>query len=282
MNRISNKLLMSTVCALATALTLQAATDKQLVLDYAGKQLDNAKVKSKNLKVDETQSMGQDWEAIKISFDVEENGKFKHAEEVVISNGDYIVSDAINLRTMDTIRNEYASKNGLFPNVSSEDYKNSILITGNKNAKHKILVFTDPFCPFCKEELKKLLPKLKDKKEVALYIQQIPLNIHPASHLVIQHILASKDKAGNMIKVYEAKESNAIVSSTDFETINKWFENITGEKIQKDSLLKTDKTIKDVVATAQALNVSGTPTVFIDGKRATKRNAVKNFLNTIK
>lgn len=50
------------------------------------------------------------------------------------------------------------------------------VIMGDKNARHKIIVFTDPDCPYCAklhEETKKIIDKRKD---IAFYIKMFPVH----------------------------------------------------------------------------------------------------------
>ncbi|KJU84756.1 protein-disulfide isomerase-like protein [Candidatus Magnetobacterium bavaricum] len=76
--------------------------------------------------------------------------------------------------------------------VSTIPLKNSLLM-GAKNAKIKLIVFTDPECPFCKqlhEELKTLVEKRKD---IGIHIILFPLtSIHPTSYKKAKAIVCEK------------------------------------------------------------------------------------------
>ena len=63
------------------------------------------------------------------------------------------------------------------------------MIIGEKNAKHKVVVFTDPDCPFCAkvhEELKKVVA---ERKEIAFHLKLMPLPMHPDAFWKSQSIL---------------------------------------------------------------------------------------------
>jgi thiol:disulfide interchange protein DsbC len=80
------------------------------------------------------------------------------------------------------------------------------LIVGNKKAKNKVIVFTDPDCPFCgklHEELKKVVEKRKD---IAFYLKLYPLTqLHPQAYDKSKTILCKKSLA-LLEDVYKGKE----------------------------------------------------------------------------
>lgn len=66
------------------------------------------------------------------------------------------------------------------------------LLLGSPLAKTKVIVFTDPECPFCKklhEELKKIV--LRDP-EIAFLIKLFPLKMHPNAYEVSKSIVCNK------------------------------------------------------------------------------------------
>ncbi len=63
------------------------------------------------------------------------------------------------------------------------------LIIGEKSAKYKIAVFTDPDCPYCAkvhEEIKKVVA---ERKDIAFYLKLMPLPMHPDAFWKSQSIL---------------------------------------------------------------------------------------------
>lgn len=76
-------------------------------------------------------------------------------------------------------------------NVSLIPLKDAVVI-GDKNAKQKVIVFTDPECPFCAklhEETKKLVT---ERKDIAFYIKMFPLKMHPAAYEKARTIACEK------------------------------------------------------------------------------------------
>lgn len=117
------------------------------------------------------------------------------------------------------------------------------LIIGDPKAKNRIIVFTDPDCPYCarfNDEIKKVIEKRKD---IVFYVKLFPLSIHPKAHDKAVAIECEKDndKAVKMLDDAYAKKDIPKASC-----------NTTG----------VDENIK----LAESLGLNGTPTViFADG-----------------
>jgi thiol:disulfide interchange protein DsbC len=66
------------------------------------------------------------------------------------------------------------------------------LVMGDRDAKHLVIVFSDPDCPFCvklHQEMKKVIEKRKD---IAFYIKMFPLKIHPEAYEKSKAIVCEK------------------------------------------------------------------------------------------
>lgn len=113
------------------------------------------------------------------------------------------------------------------------------IIMGSPKAKKKVIVFDDPDCPYCRElhvEIKKILEKRDD---VAFYIKQFPLPIHP--------------------KAYD--KSKALVCDKSLELLDDVF---SGKTIPAPTC-ETDVVDKNIEL-AKKLGIGGTPAIiFPDG-----------------
>lgn len=85
---------------------------------------------------------------------------------------------------------------GRSPKPKKVDFKKiplkDTLVMGPKKAKKKIVVFTDPDCPYCRklhDEIKTVLAKRKD---VAFYTVLFPLEFHKDAYKKVQAILCKK------------------------------------------------------------------------------------------
>ncbi|MDT8317758.1 MAG: thioredoxin domain-containing protein, partial [bacterium] len=56
------------------------------------------------------------------------------------------------------------------------------VLVGSKKARHKVIVFSDPDCPYCRKlhgEIKKVVKKRKD---IAFYVKPFPLPMHKEAY----------------------------------------------------------------------------------------------------
>lgn len=172
-------------------------------------------------------------------------------------------------------------KNILKPKVPAEAYNDEHLLVGNKDAKHKLLVFSDPFCPYCQEIVPKLIDDVKANPDVfALYYYHLPLlRIHPASDtatraMLIFHKRGELEHLKSMYHlVVNPREINA-------DVVLKAIKEKTGVTIKRVDIysdevnhaLAVDKTLK------KRLMLTGTPTIFIDGLWDPTRMKYKTYL----
>ena len=63
------------------------------------------------------------------------------------------------------------------------------LIIGEKNSTYKVVVFTDPDCPYCAKTHEELKKVVAERKEIAFYIKLMPLPMHPDAFWKSQSIL---------------------------------------------------------------------------------------------
>jgi len=110
---------------------------------------------------------------------------------------------------------------------------NSLLL-GDKDARYKVVVFTDPDCPFCGKlhvELKKVV---SENKDIAFYLKLIALPMHPDAHWKSQTMLCK-----NSVELLEDNFEGKPIPKPDCET----------------------KAIEDNIALAKTLDITGTPTL---------------------
>ncbi|HMK59948.1 MAG TPA: DsbC family protein [Dissulfurispiraceae bacterium] len=114
------------------------------------------------------------------------------------------------------------------------------LVLGDKDAKYKVVVFSDPDCPYCSKlhaEMKKVLEKRKD---IAFFIKLLPLPMH-------------KDAEW---------KSKAIVCKKSIQLLE---DNFAGKPIEKAEC--DTKVIEDNKKLANDLGISGTPALILpDGR----------------
>jgi len=218
------------------------------------------------------------WEVYFLSLDV--NVKMgnvtrkKSVPQVIFTKGNKI---AFSLK--DKFNQDY--KKILKPKVPNEAYDDAHLLVGNKDASHKILVISDPFCPYCQEIVPQLIDSVKANPDVfALYYYHLPLlRIHPASEVTTRamHLFHKRGEVENVKKLYhlliDPKERNV-------EVILDAIKKKTGVRLKRSKVNSpaVKEAIKFDIAMKKRLMVTGTPTIFIDGKWDHTRKAYQTYL----
>jgi thiol:disulfide interchange protein DsbC len=206
------------------------------------------------------------WNGYILDVNAVVQGKEINVKDILFSDGRYISLDLIDSK------NGRSLKDLVTPSLTAKYYNKEKLIAGNHNAKDKIVVFSDPLCPFCMDYVPDVIKYVnKHSDSIALYYYHFPLTrLHPAAEPLsrIMEVARHKGMKDIELKVYEADWDKYFTNkSTDekkiLESFNKEFktniklEEITAKKV-KDSL-KMDNQLGEEVM------VQGTPTIFVNG-----------------
>jgi len=168
----------------------------------------------------------------------------------------------------------------LKPKVPDEAYNSEHFIFGNPNAPHKILMFTDPFCPYCRGKIREVMAIVNNNpQKYALYYYHFPLvKIHPASDVTTKamHILQKRGDITDMLKLYHLPIK---ASETDIDKILKAIKKKTGVTITKQEINspETKEAINFDKSMGRRVQVTSTPTIFIDGQWDSTRKAYKKY-----
>jgi len=154
-------------------------------------------------------------------------------------------------------------------------------IKGNKNAPVTIVEFSDFQCPYCSQLQSTINDVLKAyPKDVRLVFKHYPLPFHQNAMIAAKATEAAKEQG----KFWEMHD-------LVFQNFNKLSEQalkdfaqqlaLNMEKFSADlASNKYDKLIQQDMALARSSDVSGTPTLFINGKRVQQRS-FNDFKQTI-
>ena len=166
-------------------------------------------------------------------------------------------------------------------NFKESYYDDEHLIFGHKNAKHKIVVFSDPLCPFCREVVPQLFEAAKKHPDTfALYYYHLPIRaIHPASVPLAKAIIYLKKQGDKSAieKIYKTPfdPSQSDESKVLEELHKKLSIKLTKEQINRPDILSELHHDEEL---AEKLLVHGTPAVFVDGRFDRKREKYKQYL----
>ncbi|MEN6331898.1 MAG: DsbC family protein [Smithella sp.] len=116
----------------------------------------------------------------------------------------------------------------------------STLLLGDLKAEKKVIIFTDPDCPYC-ADLHKVIKQISDKrKDIAFYIKMYPLEFHKNAYW----------------------KSKSIVCNNSMQLLQDCFD--------KKEIAKTDcKTaeVDNTLKLAKSLGITGTPAIILpDGR----------------
>ena len=235
------------------------------------------KVKDVKIKSKENIKDPKGWSVYFIQIDLVltyQNNKVISINDMIFSNGKYISKDFINIKTKRSLKKEIS------PKVEARLYNKKHLLYGNYKALNKILVFSDPMCPFCIDFVPKLIKFVqKHPNDFALFYYHLPLSaLHPPSKTLVKAILvAEKLGVKDIVKRVYNEDFDPINSDVQaiLDEFNKKFSTkITKKDIeQKDILQRYEEDIKE----ARNLMVNGTPTIFVNGKKDPTREAYKKL-----
>jgi protein-disulfide isomerase len=172
-------------------------------------------------------------------------------------------------------------KSQLKPDLDPKLYDKKHLFAGDEDAKHKILVFSDPQCPFCKEIVPKIYKVVKENpKTFALYYYHMPLlRIHPVSDAISRVMLIEQKKGhyDRVIDMYSLEFDPREVNATKIlGKINKKYNlNITEKDIDAKEIADELKHDQDMATKSM---VAGTPTIYLDGKWDKTRKAYEKLI----
>jgi len=274
---LMSKLLMSVAVA-TVSLSANAQPDNKDLVNYIKKNIvKNPQVTVKGVTVLESKTNKDlpGWNILLTTMDLEFQKKEIHAPETMFIKDGFITGHLVNLKTGEDYRDN------IKPTVKDSYYDDKHLLFGNKDAKHKIIIFSDPQCPFCKDTVPGIFKAAKENPtKIAIYYYHLPLlRIHPVSDVLTRVMHVAQEEGNNDLseKIYSLKikpqETNAtkileaVKKHTGYST--------TVEKIDKKEVKDALKADTDM---AGKMMVSGTPTIYIDGELDKKRDGYKKLI----
>jgi thiol-disulfide isomerase/thioredoxin len=259
--------LLATALLLSSSVYAQSTGDK--VEDFLEDQFgNNPRLKSVDVKVDDMVPVKKlkGWNAYIVNVDAILKDKNKtHIKQKMIwfSNGAMITKDLLDINTGENL------VESVKPAFKSEYYTKENLIYGNENARHKIAIFSDPLCPFCKGYVPAAIKDMKkDPQKFALYYYHFPLlRLHPASKTLVKAATAAEQQGLKdvVLKLYTVKVNPR---EKDEQKILDAFNKTFGTKLTVAEINKPEvkKVVERDAEIANDLMVGGTPTVYLDGK----------------
>lgn len=267
MNKFSK--ILSVSILLATSLY----ADDNAIIEFEKKRISqNPNVQIKDVKINTKKELPLvGWSGYILDVEANVQGKVINAKDILFSDGKYIsleLYDATNGKSL---------KDLVTPNLTDKYHDESKLIAGSHKAKDKIVIFSDPLCPFCRDYLPDVIKYVKKNSDtMALYYYNFPLSIHPAAIPLskLAEIAKHKGIKDADLKVYETNwEPYFDEKTTDekkiLEAFNKEFK--TSIKIEELSSKDINAIIEKDLAMGDEVMVAGTPTIFINKVKDTSK-----------
>jgi hypothetical protein len=268
---------MSTVAA-TIALSANAQPDNKQLLKYVKKAVvKNPQVTVKGVTVIESKTDERlpGWTILLTTMDLEYQKKEIHAPEMMFVKDGLVTGHLVDLKT----GNDY--RDNIKPSVPQSYYNDAHLLFGNKDAEHKILIFSDPQCPFCQEVVPAIFKAARENPtKIAVYYYHLPLlRIHPVSDVLtrVMHVAQHEGKMDVVEKIYSLKINPRETDMTKILAAVKSHAGYSVTAAQVDAKEVKDAMKADEMAAGKMM-VSGTPTIYIDGEWDKMRNGYKKLI----
>ncbi|WP_457746197.1 DsbA family protein [Sulfurimonas sp.] len=259
--------LLSITLLLSSFVSAQSTSDK--VADFLDDEFsENPKLKSVDVVVEDVVALPQlkGWNAYIINVEAtlkSKPNKVIGQRMIWFSDGRIITKELTDMQSGDSLTDLVK------PSFKSEYYKDENLIYGNKDAQHRVAIFSDPLCPFCRGYVPGAIKEMKQNpKKFAIYYYHFPLErLHPASVALVKMAAAAEQQGVKdvILKLYNVKINPR---EKDEKKILKAFNKAVGthltlKEINTKAVLEQVNSDFDI---ATSVMVGGTPTVYFDDK----------------
>jgi protein-disulfide isomerase len=236
-------------------------------------------VEVKNVKLAFTKDLGDGWKGYLFKIDLKYQGKDVKTNDILYSDGKVVTSELKKPTGFDY-------KRMMHPTLDNRYMDKKNLIAGNHNAKHKIVIFSDPLCPNCTMVMPEIIKDVEaNPKKLALYYISMPLDrIHPTARTLIKasKVAVAQGVKDVHMKVYTAKFDKFYdpYSEKDNQKALDAFNKVLGTKITMKQL-ENKKVVSELehhVTLSDEAMIAGTPTIFFDGEVDIMRNKYKSVI----
>lgn len=250
------------------------ANDKDVINFEKQRISQNPNVKLIDVKINNKKDVPiPGWSGYVLDVKANMQGKDIDVKDILFSNGKYITFDLFDLQSGKSL------KDMMVPSVDSKYYNKTKLIAGNENAPYKIVLFSDPLCPFCMDYVPDVIKHTQKNSDlIALYYYHFPLTrIHPAAVPLSKLAEIASKKGVKDVKqsIYTTNWDDYFDSkSMDEKKILDSFNKVFKTSITLDELRdpKIDELIRNDIKMGEDVMVQGTPTIFINGERDNQKD----------
>lgn len=273
------------VVGFVLALSLFGASNKEVEEYKMSIFKNNKQVSVKSVKTLSRERIENDWEAVAllIEFTIDRGGKkiTMKVPDMVFVKGELLSDDLINLKSGKSLKESVRPK----PDASYYDAEH--LVAGNRDAKNRVVVFSDPLCPFCRDVVPDMIAAAtKHPSKLAIYHYSFPLiSIHPASEAIVKAEISArgavKNRAEFVTKLYA---TGVDPNEMDEAKIAAKLSGELGIRIQQADIGKkeTQKEYDEELQKAYRLLIRGTPTIYVNGELDASKAKINQLLKELK
>jgi len=273
-----------TITTLLSTSLLANKTIDETILKYEKRKISSIlkrqKIELNDISIILKKDLQQDnWYGYVFDLTFTVKGKTLTQKDTLFTNGDLITPELINAKT------KRSFKDLMYPKLAKKYFDKKHLIAGNADAKHTLVLFSDPLCPICLDEVPTIIKNVMDNPEnIALYYFHLPLDMHPTARTLSKAaMIATKMGLKNVdYKVYTTDFSKFYdaYKVTDNKTALDHFNTVFNTKITMAQINDPELNAKlqhDIKLSEEAF-VGGTPTLFLDGEIDKSRMKYEKYL----
>ncbi|CAM3432003.1 DsbA family protein [Arcobacter aquimarinus] len=264
----------SKLLSLSVLLSVSLFASDDVVIEFEKKRVSsNPNIKVNDIKINTKKELAlSGWNGYILDVEANIQGKDIKVKDILFSDGKFIALELLDAKTGKSL------KDLMTPNLTANYYNKSKLIAGNHNAKDKIVIFSDPLCPFCMDYVPEVIKHVnKNSDSIALYYYHFPLlGLHPAAAPLSKLIEVARHKGikDAELKVYKIDwEPHFSSKSTDEKKILEAFnkELKTDIKLEEITSKEINEALQKDILMGEDVMVQGTPTIFINGVKDATR-----------
>lgn len=195
--------------------------------------------------------------------DVFDKSANQNRRQFMFSDGIYVITDVLEAKDGSSLLKDYS----FAYETTDIDVKGLSLIFGDAKAKNVIVKISDFQCPYCQKTYLYLHEKIKNRKDIAVYMIHLPLKqIHPKAELLAKILEAGLAMGKNFTTdLYDAN----MQKKSDNEIID-MFAKKAGDAAKFKKLLTSPEIaarVNDGVKRAEALGATSTPIMYFNGRK---------------
>lgn len=259
--------------------SLFAATNSEVETFLKNRLSKNPAITSLDVKVIERSPIKElkGWDSFIVSLkaEVKQGDKARQIAQRAI----YFANDSVITSELTVLKTGVNLSDSTTPKFKEAYYKKENLVFGNANAEHKVAIFSDPLCPFCRNYVPGALDYMKKyPKTFAVYYYHLPLErLHPAAPTLTRAAIAAELQGKKEVLFSLYKVPTSITRESNEQKILDAFNKAANTKLKISDLhtSEVDAQVKSDSDLVTKLMVSGTPTVFFDGEKDSGKQRYK-------